>query len=67
MLYMFITITLTRIDAGIVSILASGAEPTAVAAFQYDKDWIIKFPSNTDRRDIGLQEYDYSVCAKACE
>ena len=31
--YMFITIALARIDAGIVSILASGAEPTAAALF----------------------------------
>jgi len=30
------------------------------------EDWIIKFPSSYDSRDIGLQEYEYSFCAKEC-
>lgn len=28
--------------------------------------WIIKFPSTFDGKDIGLQEYEYSLCAKQC-
>lgn len=31
-----------------------------------DEDWIIKFPSSYDGKNIGLQEYEYSLCAKAC-
>ncbi len=30
------------------------------------EDWIIKFPSTYDSQSIGLQEYEYSLCAKAC-
>lgn len=30
------------------------------------EDWIIKFPSTQDRGQIGLQEYEYSLCAKEC-
>lgn len=30
------------------------------------EDWIIKFPSSYDSKNIGLQEYEYSLCAKAC-
>ena len=29
--------------------------------------WMIKFPAHTDGKDIGKIEYDYSMCAKACE
>jgi len=28
--------------------------------------WIIKFPSSQDGKNIGRQEYEYSLCAKAC-
>lgn len=31
-----------------------------------EEDWIIKFPSTQDRGQIGLQEYEYSLCAKEC-
>ena len=44
---------------------SGGARPKILTKID-GEDWIIKFPSNTDRRDIGLQEYEYSVCAKAC-
>ena len=27
------------------------------------QDWIIKFPSSDDRKDIGKLEYDYALCA----
>ena len=30
------------------------------------ESWIIKFPSSMDNRNIGRQEYEYSLCAKAC-
>ena len=30
------------------------------------QDWIIKFPSSYDDKNIGLQEYEYSLCAKEC-
>lgn len=30
------------------------------------EEWIVKFPSSIDRKDIGVQEYEYSLCAKEC-
>lgn len=30
------------------------------------EEWIVKFPSSTDRENIGEQEYEYSLCAKRC-
>lgn len=30
------------------------------------EDWIIKFPSSYDGQNIGLQEFEYSLCAKEC-
>jgi len=30
------------------------------------EEWIVKFASSYDRRDIGLQEYEYSCCAREC-
>ncbi len=30
-------------------------------------EWIVKFPSSIDRKHIGREEYDYSVCAKKCQ
>ena len=30
------------------------------------KEFIIKFPSHVDQNNIGLMEYDYSICAKKC-
>jgi serine/threonine-protein kinase HipA len=32
----------------------------------YNEDWIIKFPSSYDSSDIGIQEYNYSICARKC-
>ena len=29
-------------------------------------DWIIKFPSSEDIKSIGVQEYQYSLCAREC-
>lgn len=31
-----------------------------------NEDWIIKFPSSEDSKDVGRQEYDYALCAKEC-
>ena len=31
-----------------------------------DGEWIIKFPSSGDPDNIGLIEYEYNLCAKAC-
>lgn len=31
------------------------------------EEWIVKFPSSNDRKNIGREEYDYSVCAKNCQ
>ena len=30
------------------------------------EEWIVKFASSYDRKDIGRQEYEYSLCAKEC-
>ncbi len=30
------------------------------------EEWIVKFPSSADRKNIGEQEYKYSICAKKC-
>ncbi len=30
------------------------------------EDWIVKFPCSLDVEEIGLQEYDYALCAKRC-
>ena len=31
------------------------------------EEWLVKFPSSFDRRGIGQEEYDYSLCAKRCK
>ncbi len=30
------------------------------------QEWIVKFPSSQDSDDIGVQEYEYSLCARKC-
>jgi len=44
---------------------SGGARPKIHTKINGD-DWIIKFPSSYDNKNIGLQEYEYSVCAKEC-
>ena len=44
---------------------SGGARPKILTRVQ-DEDWIIKFPSSDDSKDIGKQEYDYALCALAC-
>lgn len=44
---------------------SGGARPKILT--QVDgEEWIIKFPSSEDSKDIGKQEYDYALCAKKC-
>lgn len=44
---------------------SGGARPKILT--QYDgEDWIVKFPSSYDSRQIGEEEYRYSQCAKKC-
>lgn len=44
---------------------SGGARPKILTKVD-GEDWIIKFPSSDDSRDIGKQEYDYTACAAAC-
>ncbi len=44
---------------------SGGARPKIFTKID-DKDWIIKFPSSIDSKEIGLQEYEYNLCAKKC-
>lgn len=45
---------------------SGGARPKILVEID-GEPWIIKFPAHTDGKDIGKMEYDYSMCAKACE
>ena len=44
---------------------SGGARPKVMLKLD-DGEWIIKFPSSDDPKDIGLMEYEYNLCAKAC-
>lgn len=44
---------------------SGGARPKILTKIE-NKDWIIKFPSTYDDKNIGKQEYDYALCAKKC-
>ena len=44
---------------------SGGARPKILTRVD-EEDWIIKFPSSGDARNIGRQEYDYALCAVAC-
>lgn len=44
---------------------SGGARPKILAEIN-GEDWIIKFPSSQDSKNIGEQEYKYSLCAKEC-
>ena len=44
---------------------SGGARPKVLTTIE-DKAWIIKFPAHVDSKDIGKQEYDYSLCAIKC-
>ena len=44
---------------------SGGARPKVLSKVE-GEDWIIKFPSSDDKKNIGWQEYEYSLCAKEC-
>ncbi|MBR2282367.1 MAG: type II toxin-antitoxin system HipA family toxin [Spirochaetales bacterium] len=44
---------------------SGGARPKANVTID-GESWIMKFPSHFDSRDIGLQEYSYSLAAAEC-
>lgn len=44
---------------------SGGACPKILTQIE-DKYWIIKFPAPIDSSNIGVIEYDYSLCAKDC-
>ena len=44
---------------------SGGARPKILTKIN-GEDWIIKFPSSQDPKNIGEQEYMYSLCAKNC-
>lgn len=44
---------------------SGGARPKILTTIE-GEEWIIKFFSSGDSENIGKQEYDYSLCAKAC-
>lgn len=44
---------------------SGGAKPKILTSID-NEDWIIKFPSSSDPKNIGEKEYQYSLCAKDC-
>lgn len=44
---------------------SGGARPKILTEIN-GEEWIIKFPFYDDKKDIGKQEYEYSLCAKEC-
>ncbi|MBQ8458627.1 type II toxin-antitoxin system HipA family toxin [bacterium] len=44
---------------------SGGARPKILTKIN-GEDWIIKFPSSQDSKNIGEQEYKYSLCAQKC-
>lgn len=44
---------------------SGGARPKILTKIN-GEDWIIKFPSSQDSKNIGEREYKYSLCAKDC-
>ena len=44
---------------------SGGARPKILTSID-NEDWIIKFPSSSDSKNIGEKEYQYSLCAKDC-
>ncbi len=44
---------------------SGGARPKILTKVE-NQDWIIKFPTSYDSKDIGRQEYDYAMCAREC-
>ena len=44
---------------------SGGARPKVFACIN-EEDWIVKFPSSLDSKEIGRQEYEYNLCAQKC-
>lgn len=44
---------------------SGGARPKILTRID-GKEWLIKFPASEDDSNIGVQEYEYSLCAKEC-
>ena len=44
---------------------SGGARPKILTRIE-EEEWIIKFPSSEDSKNIGKQEYDYALCAIEC-
>lgn len=44
---------------------SGGARPKILTSID-NENWIIKFPSSSDPKNIGEKEYQYSLCAKDC-
>ncbi|MGD1823559.1 MAG: type II toxin-antitoxin system HipA family toxin [Pleomorphochaeta sp.] len=44
---------------------SGGARPKIFKKID-NEDWIVKFPSSFDNKNIGIEEYEYSLCAKKC-
>ncbi len=44
---------------------SGGARPKVFTKID-GEDWIVKFPSTVDSKEIGRQEYEYNCCAKKC-
>jgi len=44
---------------------SGGARPKILTEI-VGEEWIIKFPSQQDGKNIGRQEYEYSLCAQEC-
>ena len=44
---------------------SGGARPKIMTKID-GEDWIIKFPSSEDSKEIGNQEYQYYLCARKC-
>ncbi len=44
---------------------SGGARPKILTSID-NEDWIIKFPSSSEPKNIGEKEYQYSLCAKDC-
>ncbi len=45
---------------------SSGGTRPKVLVNEDGEEWIVKFPSSRDPKNIGKMEYDYSVCAEDC-
>lgn len=44
---------------------SGGARPKILTVID-EEEWIIKFPNSQDSKNIGEEEYRYSLCAKEC-